>query len=249
MTMANRAAVQVAPPARAMPTWWWKEIPSTITISRILLIVSNQGDANSSVTNGVMAINNTVTNNDGIGLWADVGLNDGTFSGNAVIDNSGQGIRYEISHNGLISDNLVASNAFTTASCAYGPQIEVSNSDGVTIDSNVVVSHDATLPIGHGGIQISQDNNSSIITVHDHVTNNSITYAAPDGLTGGEDYRTPTTLFNPVNDNFFNFNQYQLNNSTPNSLHWMWNGSGVNQLDWSQWEAAGQDLNGNVSVP
>ena len=69
-----------------------------------------------------------MTNNDGIGLWADMGLNNGNFSGNTVTDNSGLGIRYEISHNGLISDNLVASNAFTTASCAYGPQIEISNS-------------------------------------------------------------------------------------------------------------------------
>ena len=48
MTMANRAAVRVAPPARAMPTWWWKETLSTITISRILLIVSNQEDASSA---------------------------------------------------------------------------------------------------------------------------------------------------------------------------------------------------------
>ena len=50
------------------------------------------GGCKFGVTNGVTATNNTVTNNDGIGLWADMGLNNGNFSGNTVTDNSGQGV-------------------------------------------------------------------------------------------------------------------------------------------------------------
>ena len=74
---------------------------------------------------------NTVKNNNGNGIWADISSSNWTIEDNGVAGNNGNGIMYEISHNATISNNLVVNN--------QGSAIYISNSDGVTATGNGVV--------------------------------------------------------------------------------------------------------------
>src|SRR5208337_1542257 len=53
---------------------------------------------------------NTVKNNNGNGIWADISSSNWTIEDNGVAGNNGNGIMYEISHNATISNNLVVNN-------------------------------------------------------------------------------------------------------------------------------------------
>jgi parallel beta-helix repeat protein len=74
---------------------------------------------------------NTVQNNTGNGIWADISSSNWTITDNGVAGNTGNGIMYEISHGATISNNLVANN--------QGSAVYVSNSDGVTATGNGIV--------------------------------------------------------------------------------------------------------------
>lgn len=57
---------------------------------------------------GTRVINNAVVGNDASGLWCDLGCTRTTFSGNALSGNTNNGIFYEVSDTGTITNNYVA---------------------------------------------------------------------------------------------------------------------------------------------
>jgi hypothetical protein len=56
--------------------------------------------------------NNTVYNNNGIGLWCDLDCTDATYSGNVIHHNSKPGIFYEVSNGASIHDNVAWENGW-----------------------------------------------------------------------------------------------------------------------------------------
>ncbi|MGW6198349.1 right-handed parallel beta-helix repeat-containing protein [Kribbella sp. NPDC055110] len=86
---------------------------------------------------------NVIKSNKGIGMWADVADDGRVITGNQIVGNAADGIRYEISRNGTIEGNTVTGNGFGTGrgsgtSLWDGGGINVNTSTGVTIKGNRV---------------------------------------------------------------------------------------------------------------
>ena len=86
---------------------------------------------------------NVIKSNLGIGMWADVADDGRVISGNQIVGNAADGIRFEISRNGTIEGNTVTGNGFGTGrgsgtSLWDGGGINVNTSTGVTIKGNRV---------------------------------------------------------------------------------------------------------------
>ena len=191
-------------------------------------------------------LNNTYANNSGVGLWADVGATGTVFSGNTVTGNKFDGIRSEISHYGTISNNTLINNAQYqgTGPCTGSSfEIALAQSDHTTVSNNTITTNCSGI-IMTGGIR----NDSPI--VQNSVVHNTLTYPASTAIKnriGGLDSTTPPTLYDPANHNYFDYNTYHF--SSPSLLtltNWMWNGTPVNPMNWSGWQAAGEDPNGTA---
>jgi parallel beta-helix repeat protein len=86
---------------------------------------------------------NTIKANRGIGMWADVADDGRVISSNQIVGNAADGIRFEISRNGTIENNIVTGNGFGTGrgsgtSLWDGGGININTSSGVTIRGNKV---------------------------------------------------------------------------------------------------------------
>ncbi len=86
---------------------------------------------------------NLIKANKGIGMWADVADDGRVISGNKIIGNAADGIRYEISRNGTIENNTISGNGFGTGrgsgtSLWDGGGVNINTSTGVTVRNNVV---------------------------------------------------------------------------------------------------------------
>jgi parallel beta-helix repeat protein len=86
---------------------------------------------------------NLIKNNLGIGMWADVADDGRTISANKIIGNAADGIRYEISRNGVIENNTISGNGFGTGrgsgtSLWDGGGININTSSSVSVRGNVV---------------------------------------------------------------------------------------------------------------
>jgi hypothetical protein len=87
--------------------------------------------------------------------------------------------------------------------------------------------------------------------VQNSVVHNTLTYPGSTVIKnriGGLDSSTPPTLYDPANHNYFDYNTYHFSSPALLTLkNWMWNGTPVNQLTWSSWQAAGEDPNGTAN--
>jgi parallel beta-helix repeat protein len=86
---------------------------------------------------------NLIRDNKGVGMWADVADDGRVISGNKIQNNAADGIRYEISRNGVIENNTVTGNGFGTGrgsgtSLWDGGGINVNTSTNVRIRNNTV---------------------------------------------------------------------------------------------------------------
>ena len=203
---------------------------------------TEEGGGKVAGTNNIRVLNNTYSNNNGVGLWGDCGATGTIFSGNTITGNRLDGIRYEISHNATISDNTLTNNAQYRGSGACdrnSREIVLSESDHTTVSGNTITSNCA-------GITMTQGTRNQI--VYSSVVNNSITYPGSTILQnyiGGWDPPPATSLFDPSNHNYFDYNTYHFSSPTLLTLdNWRW--SGLN-LTWSEWRAAGEDPNGTAN--
>jgi len=86
---------------------------------------------------------NLIKANRGVGMWADVADDGRVISGNKIIGNAADGIRYEISRNGTIESNTISGNGFGTGrgsgtSLWDGGGVNINTSTNVTVRNNVV---------------------------------------------------------------------------------------------------------------
>ncbi|MFF1823062.1 right-handed parallel beta-helix repeat-containing protein [Kribbella sp. NPDC058245] len=100
------------------------------------------GGIKSTRSSGTVS-NNVIKANRGVGMWADVADDGRVISGNKITGNLADGIRFEISRNGVIEKNVITGNGFGTGrgsgtSLWDGGGINVNTSTGVTIRGNSV---------------------------------------------------------------------------------------------------------------
>ncbi|TWD83301.1 parallel beta helix pectate lyase-like protein [Kribbella amoyensis] len=100
------------------------------------------GGIKSTRSSGVVEGNDIVANR-GIGFWSDIAEYDRRIVANRIRDNAADGIRYEISYQGSIEQNVVEKNGFGTGrgsgtSLWDGGGINVNTSTGVRVVGNLV---------------------------------------------------------------------------------------------------------------
>jgi parallel beta-helix repeat protein len=100
------------------------------------------GGIKSTRSSGEVTGNDLVANR-GIGMWSDIAEYDRRISANRIRDNAADGIRYEISYNGVIEANVVENNGFGTGrgsgpSLWDGGGINVNTSADVKVVGNLV---------------------------------------------------------------------------------------------------------------
>lgn len=97
------------------------------------------GGAKWVLTDGLVVRGNYVHDNDGPGLWTDIGNIRTRYEGNLIEDNSRAGIMHEISYDAVIRNNVVRGNGFgTTTGWLDGAGILIASSPNVEIYGNVV---------------------------------------------------------------------------------------------------------------
>jgi hypothetical protein len=105
------------------------------------------------VTNstGVVFRGNSVHDNIGPGLWADIDTVDALYENNHVADNDGPGIYHEISGRAVVRYNVVERNGSDDSSWLWGAGILVAASSDVEVYENTVTDN------GNGIAGIQQD--------------------------------------------------------------------------------------------
>jgi parallel beta-helix repeat protein len=214
---------------------------NTLTGNNFARVKSESGGGKIAGTTNVQVINNTYSNNYGPGLWLDCDATGSILSGNTITGNEGDGIRSELGHYGTFTNNTLKNNAqnpVTKVCTGNAREIAIADSDHTMVSGNTINSNCA-------GITMTQGTRN--LSVNNSVVHNTITYPGVTQIRnpfGGVDSQTPTTLFDPDNHNYFDYNTYHFSSPTlPTLKHWKWNGTGLN---WSGWQAADQDVNGTV---
>jgi parallel beta-helix repeat protein len=121
---------------------------------------------------------NEVGNNDGVGIWCDVGCTGVTISHNTVHDNTHQGILYEVSSGGSITDNAAWENGWHHTAWGWGGGIVVSSSGTTAVAGNTVAWN------ADGITVISQNRPGSPAATGNQVQNNMIAIAPQPGDDG-----------------------------------------------------------------
>jgi hypothetical protein len=193
----------------------------------------------------IQILNNTYTNNNGQGLWIDSGATSITITGNTLTNNRLSGLRYEISHGGLIQNNSLAYNDQWSGSCQGGnDEIALAASDTTTVTLNTILSNCA-------GIGITSAAGRSPIAMHDHITYNTTTYLGsgampePTGATDSCD-ESPTSDQSAA-DNYYDYNVYHFTSPAQlNNQNWQWKCNA--KMTWAQWQATGEDIHGTADA-
>ncbi|MBV8357757.1 MAG: right-handed parallel beta-helix repeat-containing protein [Deltaproteobacteria bacterium] len=195
--------------------------------------------------NNVMISNNIAHDNLGTGLFVDAGGSYDTFDHNTSYNNYGDGIRYETSRYGTITNNIVYGNNDPSLA-----QIAYTGSDHGRISGNTVIDE------GHGAIVVVNIVGSRphgvtpIYTVTDtQVTSNTIWMStnATDlavGLIDNAQPHQPGIFSDPTN--FFDHNIYEFSAQTRPSWHWGETADFLQSISWSAWRGDGQDPNGTT---
>jgi parallel beta-helix repeat protein len=201
-----------------------------------------EGGGSKFTGSNVTISNNVAHDNNGPGLWTDDGGTYNTYEGNTAYNNNGNGIRYEISRYGTITNNTVYGNIDNV-------QITYTGSDHGRISGNIVTDE------GHTGIGVVNTVGSRGGTVYQvtdtQVTGNTISISSTgnDVVIGLLDHAQPSQpgiYTDPTN--FFDYNMYQFSGSVRPS--WLWGevADFLQPISWSSWQAAGQDLHGTIQT-
>ena len=179
---------------------------------------------------------NDIVENRGIGMWSDIAEYDRRITGNRIRDNAADGIRYEISYNATIEQNVVEGNGFGTGrgsggSLWDGGGINVNTSSGVTVAGNLVKDNRNGIAIqsrtrgaGPRGKYVLKD----VV-----IEANQVVMDAKSASTGVVENKE-----SPAPDGAIRFsrNSYRIGDKAAERFAWR-----GKTMTWSQWQAAGFD--------
>lgn len=187
--------------------------------------------------NGMEVRGNYVHHNYGNGLWTDHENVNILYEDNIVEYNEGAGIFHEISWDAVIRNNTLKDNsAGDGRSLFYGAQIYLNNSKNTEIYGNYIEGPYHAIGIfgsdrGTGLFGPFETKNVKVYNNEIHMWGQARTGAV------GWDYVT-----DPLSGNEFYDNDYY----TPDDgTYWRW---GSDTVDWSGWQAFGNDTDGSRTI-
>lgn len=186
----------------------------------------------------LQVLRNHVHDNLGPGLWTDIDNTDTLYQENVVWNNSGEGIKHEISFHARIEKNAVWGNGYGLSAWLWGAQILLQNSSEVEVRNNTVV-----VPVRFGnGIGIIIQNRDVHVAKDNLIIDNDVTYLdAIHGVSGIACDYSPNAQY--VSTNTFARNHYHV--VQLGRHHWMM----MTAADsWVNFQRAGQERNGTVDT-
>lgn len=192
---------------------------------------------------------NRVERNLGVGVWYDVDCKGDTVQDNVIADNAADGIRFEISYDGVIRRNTVTGNGFgmgrgggTSIYATAG--INSNSSENVDIYGNTVSGNMNAIGLqardrgtGLYGARLLINN-----TVHDNTITMTSGSAWGQGATGLVQNVGDTSYFTSKGNSFAR-NTYVVDSAS--AKRFAWNGTYVTG---STWQSLGNDAAGSVKV-
>jgi hypothetical protein len=171
------------------------------------------GGTKFSGTSNLVVRSNYVHDNLGQGLWTDIDNIHTLYEKNTVVNNTGEGIRHEISYDAIIRHNLLRGNkagivvVLSPNVEVYGNVVEVpaDGTDGIRLANG-------SRGVGQFGPHVAHD---------DHVHNNIVTYLGPAGRSGLSGPLASATGM------IFDSNEYHILGGR--GKHWLW-GEGPKEL-------------------
>ena len=179
---------------------------------------------------------NYVHDNQGDGMWADIGSEQMLFDSNRIENNLLAGISFEIGGPAIISNNVFKGNGAKTFNWGWFGQVQIQNSWGIEV-------HDNTLTLdarrgGNGIVIIQQNRGRQWMPRSNTIQNNDITMAGGDGVVAGWFADFKPNKF--ASSNGFDKNHYHV--YAPDGAFWS-----ANALSsFADWQATGQDTNSTV---
>lgn len=197
-------------------------------------------------TIGLIVRNNCVHDNEGHGLWVDIDNIGTLIEGNIVFGNDRDGIKYEISYDGIIRANYVFGNGADYTGNEWnlnGAQIRSQNSPRTIIEDNIIV----VFPGAGNGIAWTQSIRGSGVlgeyNIRDNQQiNNDITFLGFSGQSGAFINKDLTGFLG--GNNVIDGNDYTVPDG--DTAHFMW-GPNVKKT-WSQFLADGNEVSGTLTV-
>ena len=196
-----------------------------------------------ALSEGVVLRGNQVYDNNGQGLWCDIGCRNVLYEGNVVERNRGAGIFHEISYDAVIRNNVVKYNGIG-ASWFWDTNILIAASQDVKVYNNTL-----TVSPGSCGIMLIDqgrrtDNGGKYKTRDNSVYQNVSTFEGGACAGGASDTPPGDTNFSIINDgnNQFDDNTYRVP-WTSDEERFPW---GHKIFDWDGLRAAGLESNGKL---
>jgi parallel beta-helix repeat protein len=161
---------------------------------------------------------NTVSNNNGPGIWCDIGCHGAVYSNNKVSGNSGPGILFEISDGARVVGNSVWSNGSQLAG------ISISNSGDTEIANNTVAWNSIGI-----SVLSAQRSDSQQSTTGNNIHDNSIIMRNSDGHALDWLQYGSGKMFSPDGGNRGGNNHFWYPNGEDGSVRFVWQ-SGFGKL-------------------
>jgi len=189
---------------------------------------------------GVVVRHNCVFDNDGSGIWTDIGIHDAHVAGNRVFGNRRPGIHHEVSGSARILDNLVVGNGHGDDRWLWGAQILIQNArDTLVAGNTVVVGPDRGNGIGMVHQRRDDPPGAPNPTTGNLIRDNLVVHAGARGETGAVADAELAVLYE--GGNRFDRNHYVVASAA--ERRWTWRGAA---RDWSGLRAAGHEADGTL---
>lgn len=183
-------------------------------------------------------LDNYVHDNQGDGLWADIGSEQMLFKGNRIENNLYAGISIEISSHAVIDGNSFTGNGAAAFSWGWDGQVQIQNSSAVEVENNTLVLDPAA---GGNGIVIIQQNRGRANMPKDNsIHDNDVTLAGGQGAIAGWFADFKPNKFS--SSNTFDNNHYHV--YATDGAFWSPNGL----TGFAAWQATGQDAHSTLDA-
>jgi parallel beta-helix repeat protein len=192
------------------------------------------GGAKWGYASDLLVRGNTVRQNKGPGLWADVDTTGASFEGNTVTGNELAGIFYEISEDATIAGNTVRGNGFGFDTWLWGSGILIAASHGVAISENTVSGNANAIGLVQQQRGVSERNGRPRVLHEVTVEDNVETLGS--GATGMVQDDGDQVLFE---DPTISFSANTYSHYASGAFFW-----DDRELEPAEWQALGNDAEG-----
>jgi parallel beta-helix repeat protein len=194
-------------------------------------------------TSGLVVRGNLSHHNNGHGMWTDIDNINTLYEGNTVRDNGAGGIAHEISYAAVIRNNLVSNNGPADCIWLWASQIQIQNSQKVSIYDNTVVTSASTCGNAIGLIHQARGDGEfgPYVTRDNKIFRNLIVERGSSTAAGAVADHDAGSVFD--GNNTFDANVYLVPDIKVDRWYW-----GGRKRTWDDFRQLGHENNGQLAL-